>query len=371
MTKKCTLAELEPGMILDRTVFTDNGTTLMDAGTVLTEHHIRILESRFRDGFLSFFVHGTAVNDELQAALQGNLKIEPDHGIIDPTYEGLYNEVMEQMRLLFEQGRQTGILDLEIIGTFLADKKLDDLCDGARAVAQIHTMKREGDPILHHCLHVAVLAGLMGRWLRWPRAARERLLLAGLLHDVGKIRVPREILYKKGALNGQEKAEMEKHPKFGYEMLINSGLKNETDILSGVLQHHEFLDGSGYPDKLKSDKIYTYGRILAILDVYDTMATEYGSHQRSPFEIFDVISSELMAGRMDAEYGVLFIKNVCHALVGTWVRLTDGQRAKIVYIDQSRTSALPIVETEHGDFWDIATKKDVKILEILSGDAFA
>lgn len=367
--KKCSLAELKPGMILDRTIYTDSGMTLMDAGTVLTEGHIQILESRFGQGYLSVFVHSTALEDVLEDVFRQHNGVKEDKALLDPRYITLYQEVMEDMRSLMEHQRRNHVLDLELIGAFIADKKLDELCDGARAVIQIHSMEREGDYLLHHSLHVAILAGLMGRWLHWPRADRERLLLAGLLHDIGKLMVPSEILDKKGGLTPEERAVMQIHPEHGYEMLLQSGLKNETDILSGVLQHHERLDGSGYPRNLMSDKIYTYGRILAILDVYDAMAARHCYAQRhSPFEIFDVLSADIMDGKLDAEYGILFIKKMCHSLVGTWVRLTDGQKAKIVYIDQSRTNALPIVETEHGDFWDIATKKDVDIQEILTSD---
>ncbi len=370
-TKKCTLDELEPGMILDRTVLTDTGATLMDAGTVLTARHIDILKNRFSDGYMSFFINSAIMDEDLQALFMGGdtSKVEPEAAVIDPRYKSLYQEVMDDMRLLIEQKRKYNVLDLELIGNFLADKKLDELCDGARAVSQIHSMKREGDYLLNHSIHVAILAGLMGRWLRWPRADRERLLLAGLLHDIGMLEVSDEIRDKKGSLNDADRAIIEKHPKYGCEMLMQSGLKKETDILSGVFQHHERLDGSGYPEHLKDKEIYTYGRILAILDEYDSVAASSGSvNHPSPFEIFDKLSADIMEGKLDAEYGILFIKNVCHALVGTWVRLTDGQKARIVYIDQSRTSALPIVETERGDFWDIATKRDVKIKEFLTID---
>ena len=66
------------------------------------------------------------------------------------------------------------------------------------------------------------------------------------------------------------------------------------------------------------------------------------------------------------EYGVLFVKKVCHALTGSWLRLTSGEKAKIVYIDQSRTNSLPIVETTEGKFYDLAHDGRVKIVELLT-----
>ena len=90
------------------------------------------------------------------------------------------------------------------------------------------------------------------------------------------------------------------------------------------------------------------------------------AHKVSPFEIFDRLNADMMEDKIDAEYGVLFVKKVCHALTGSWLRLTSGEKAKIVYIDQSRTNSLPIVETTEGKFYDLAHDGRVKIVELLT-----
>ena len=370
MTQRCDISELQPGMILDRTIFDDNGRVLLEAGTVITDLIISMLQQRFDGSYMAAFIRSPKkeLADVVSASDGQPVAPDPkDDVMLDTDYLSLYDTVMREMQHLLEAARENKTLNLDEIGGFIAAGHINDICDGARAVTQLHNMQRDNDYLLHHSLPVAILAGLMGKWLRWPAEHRERLLLAGLLHDIGKVKIPQEILDKNGKLNADEQQAMRMHPQYGYEMLCESGLGSEQSIVYGVLQHHERLDGSGYPYGIKGEEISDFGRILAILDMYDALAANRSyDHKKSPFDAFDIIFADMMAGKLDAKYGVLFVKKICQALIGSWVRLASGKKAKIVYIDQSRTSALPIVETEDGEFWDIATKKDEKIVEMMT-----
>ena len=153
-----------------------------------------------------------------------------------------------------------------------------------------------------------------------------------------------------------------RHPSYSADILTKCGLGNEADIMAGVLQHHERGDGSGYPSGLKKDMISPFGKILAFLDIYDAITSNRSyARKTSPFHAFDHLTADMMAGKLDAEYGVLFVKKICHALTGSWVRLKSGEKAKIIYIDQSRTNSLPIVETTEGKFYDLAHDSQAKI----------
>lgn len=375
MAERCELANLQPGMILDQGIFDDDNQALLEAGVVLTEGLIQMLKDRFSDGYMMASIRIPEQKDILAAAVECAFPLgaPPDpreEMIIDPAYEKLYNKVLLETNQLFTDQRNKAVMDFDAIGCFIAEGHLNQLCDGARAISQLHNMKRDdGHYLLHHSVHVAVLAGLMGRWLRWPSSRRQRLLLAGLFHDIGKLYMPLDLLDKKDALTEQEWRIINQHPEKGYEILCKSGWAGETELVDGVRQHHERCDGTGYPHKLKKAKISAFGRILAILDAYDAMAANRSYARRwSPFDAFDALLADMMAGKLDAEYGVLFVKKVCQALIGSWVRLSNGKKAKIIYIDQSRTSALPIVETEDGEFWDVATKAGIKITELLTYD---
>lgn len=386
---RCTFEELQPGMVLGQSIFTDDGETLLGEGTALTEELIRKLNARSditvflpmdpETGNPVVEIVSEEDNETLaaeeplpeeapateKATYQGS---DPKKEmLLDLNYVEDYKLIMRELRVLFDRRRSSNILNLDAINGLIAKGVLNKLCDGARAVTQIHNMPRkEEDYLLHHSLHVAILAGLMGRWLRWPVAQRQKIILAGLLHDVGKLKIATSILDKPSRLTPSEWAIINKHPMLGYDLLEHSGLGGEKDIMLGVLQHHEREDGSGYPAKLRKGQISSFGRILGILDIYDAMASNRSYARRSsPFDIFNVIQSDVMGHKLDPEYGILFVKEVCQSLMGNWVRLTNGEKAKIVYIDQSRTSAMPIVETESGKFLDTGTQS-IKVKELLT-----
>ena len=388
MVKQLFLKDLKPGMVLAQPLVSGKGSIVVEAGTLLTEFVIGTLQD---SGYMQSVLPAGANYDEVTVTVfevephgapsvedlshVGAKETEEEHkksdssmeSMLDPEYVKAYDVVMDMLRKLLNPQQVSRGIDLDAIGQLIADRQLDKLCDGARAVAQIHNMNREGSYLLHHSLHVAILAGLMGRWLHWPREYRERLLLAGLLHDVGKLKISDDILNKPGRLTTSEMDIVRHHSAYSAEILARCGLAGEADIMAGVLQHHERGDGSGYPSGIKKDIISPFGKILAILDIYDAMAANRAyAHKVSPFEIFDRLNADMMEDKIDAEYGVLFVKKICHALTGSWLRLTNGEKAKIVYIDQSRTHSLPIVETPDGKFYDLAHDGKVKIVELLT-----
>lgn len=122
-----------------------------------------------------------------------------------------------------------------------------------------------------HSDRVAEVARLIARSLSLDPTACEQVYMTGLLHDVGKISVPDEILRKPDHLTPAEFALIRQHPVMGYEMLKH--LENLRYVLPGVLYHHEAVDGSGYPHGLKGDEIPLVARILAVADAWDAMTT--------------------------------------------------------------------------------------------------
>ena len=122
-----------------------------------------------------------------------------------------------------------------------------------------------------HQKHVGDLAKAIAADLGFDAHYQEGIMISGYLHDIGKIIVPIELLSKPGRLTQEEFSLVKNHVQAGYEIL--NGLPFPWDILPGVLDHHERLDGSGYPHGLKGDEISIDGRILAVADVVDAMSS--------------------------------------------------------------------------------------------------
>ena len=92
------------------------------------------------------------------------------------------------------------------------------------------------------------------------------------------------------------------------------------------------------------------------------------ARRHSPFDIFQILMDDILAGRLDTRYGIPFIRNLCRDLNGSWVKLTTGEKGRIVYIDESRVSSLPIVQTTKNKFYDLNKEKDVHIEQILTAE---
>jgi putative nucleotidyltransferase with HDIG domain len=122
-----------------------------------------------------------------------------------------------------------------------------------------------------HCETVARYAEAIALELGLAEHVVESLRLAGLLHDVGKVGVPRSIVRKPGPLSEQEWAAMRDHPRLGANILEDAGLE---DIRDWILAHHERPDGEGYPRRLSDDEIPLEAKILAVADAYEAMTVD-------------------------------------------------------------------------------------------------
>jgi len=134
----------------------------------------------------------------------------------------------------------------------------------------INTVRKHHSQTYQHCLLVTGVAVAFGQHLGLSQADRYRLSFAGMVHDIGKARVPVAILEKPTPLNGDEMAQLRKHPEFGLEALKHtSGLSR--DMVDVVIHHHEYLDGSGYPHGLSASEISDFVRIATICDVFGAL----------------------------------------------------------------------------------------------------
>ena len=378
MLKAFAVRSLLPEMLIGRAVYDgDTEDVLVEGGTVLDRETIKLLKKK---GIASVYVD----EDSIIAAVQREKKAKadavpksfvdkvapaPERTVkLDSKYEENYHYVYTEMEKLFQQAAITGKLNMDILQPVMASGRLRELYkEGATAVSMIYTMNQEGDYNLHHCVHLAILSGLMAKWMGLSGIDRQNLVLAGLFLDIGKQFIDKELLEKKGRLTEEEFDILKNHVVDSFKVLECSDLSGRTDLMNGIIQHHERCDGSGYPSGLDGDRISTYGKVLAVLDSYDAMASSRTyAEKRSPFEVFKILYADVLDGKLDSEYAVLFMRKLNAALNGCWLRLSDGSAGRIVYIDQSRVTAMPVVQLVDGGFIDLNTVKEITVVEIMT-----
>ncbi|HVX78004.1 MAG TPA: HD domain-containing phosphohydrolase [Bradyrhizobium sp.] len=163
----------------------------------------------------------------------------------------------------------------------------------------METVRRHHGGTYRHSLLVTGFAVAFSQKLRMRAEDQQRIARAALLHDVGKSFIPLDILDKPGKLTAFEMEQIRKHPRYGYDLLTQQGGFAD-EILDAVLHHHEFLDGTGYPDRLQAAQIADLVRIITIADIFAALVEDRPYRQSlSPTKAFGIMQD--MAGKLDVD----------------------------------------------------------------------
>jgi len=209
------------------------------------------------------------------------------------------------------------------------------------ALVWLTNLKERDEYTSIHCMNVCVMAVSFGRTLGMSKAELEILGLGGLLHDIGKMRIPLEILNKPSKLTFEEFEIMKTHPQEGYKML-----KEQSDVPSEVLDivkhHHERRNGKGYPSQLDGDQINNMTRIVAIVDVYDAITSDRCYHDAiSPYDALKNMY-EWVKEDFDKEMIESFIKCLGIYPIGSVVETNLGHIGIVVSASE-KSKLRPIV----------------------------
>ena len=231
-----------------------------------------------------------------------------------------------------------------------------------RTFHMMHKIRKYDDATFIHSLNVAILCNMFGHWINMPQDDLDVLTLAGLLHDVGKMKIPEEIIKKPGILTEEEYTEIKNHPRRGYNLL--KPMKLDERIKKVALMHHERCDGSGYPDGLRGDQIDEFAKIVAIADVYDalTSARVYRG-ALCPFEVINMVVEQDGDKRFDPKYLHPFLEGVVKSFIGCEVVLSDGEKGTIVAMHADELARPSVCVS--GKVLDLREMSDVTIQMML------
>lgn len=181
------------------------------------------------------------------------------------------NQLVKTRISLFFQ--ENDVFEIEDWATVLAETEYLNVNLYKRHLLALTYFIKSKDPELYtHSHRVSILATHFAKHLDYDEDMLYKLALAALVHDIGKLTVKDVIHYKNGKLNTEEYHEMKEHVQAGVSLLTHMGI--DKDIIRIVAEHHERVDGKGYPNKLKGESIHILARILAIVDAYDALTTD-------------------------------------------------------------------------------------------------
>ena len=215
----------------------------------------------------------------------------------------------------------------------------------------LHNLRHVDDSIYVHCLNVALISRMIGKWLKIPARDLETLTFAGLLHDIGKSLIPEDLLNKQGKLTNEEYDLLCQHAQLGYDLL--RPLPLDSHVKNAALVHHERCDGSGYPGKATTEAIDDYAHIIAIADVYDAMTA--ARTYRAPLCPFQVIAEFEKDGlqKYKPKYILTFLEHIASTYQNNHVLLSDGRAANIVLLNRHHLSK-PLVQLDNGECIDLS-----------------
>lgn len=217
------------------------------------------------------------------------------------------------------------------------------------------------DSTYAHSLNVAMLANILGRWLKLNEQDLKLLTVAGMLHDIGKVLIPPEIIKKPDRLTDEEFQQIKQHPYKGYQLLKSK--KVDENICQAALLHHEKCDGSGYPLGLKGDKINNMAKLITIIDIYEAMTANRVYRQGiCPFAVIRMFEEEGYT-KYDPKYLLPFLQGISDTYLHNNVLLNDGREGEIILTNKTQVSRPGIMV--NGEFIDLVKHPDLNIIAIL------
>lgn len=300
-------------------VYSKHKTLLLKEGTVVTAAHIQLL---FQHGISRVAVGGTAsVLEQLEQKWEGR------HSGFVRAYRLQYEEI----KRVFAAAAEGSEIDVTACSRQFEQLAEEALASGSMLVA-LQQLQGHSDYTYRHSIHVGMLSSLIARLADFPHDMVMEIGKAGLYHDIGKLRISQSIIQKPSALTKEEFQEMKRHPELGVA-LLEAGGDAPGIIRDGVLEHHERLDGSGYPQGLKEAELSAAGLIVAVADVFDAISSDRSYQKKSsPLRALRIVTEEIFAGKLSSRFGFPFTAQMLQLYTGADVYLSDGRIGKIIQL---------------------------------------
>lgn len=357
--KRVKTSELKPGMVLASDVYNYQDQLVLSAGMVLTEKAIKKLS------FYSIFfvrVEDPKALEPKKEVVQESYSSRVRHSEAFKRYKEAFEHNVELMKILMEDFVEEEPTE-EAVNAVVnnAIQMLEDKQSDSNVFDMLHNMREYDDQTYAHSLNVALICNVLAKWLGMSEKDQKLAFTCGILHDVGKLKIPSEVIHKQDKLTKEEYELIKTHTIEGYNHIRN--LDIDDHIKKTVLMHHERYDGTGYPLGTKGDEIDKFARICAIADVYEatTSARKYRGAS-SPFHVVDIFEKEGLK-QYDTHMVMTFLEKIVDNYMLNRVRLTNDMEGEIVYINKNALSR-PVVKC--GDkFIDLSKEKDISIKELI------
>ncbi|WP_025027332.1 HD-GYP domain-containing protein [Caldalkalibacillus mannanilyticus] len=344
--------------MLSKDIFSDNGLLLLSQGTKLDAADITMLLNR-QIVEIEVYDEVHSVSKKVTTQIK-DLWAHNDYELKDH-----YLYCLDTIKGLFQQSVNDKICPLsDFMETY--SPLLERTLEYSFLFHPLHKIKGHDEYTYRHSINVGLLSGVIGKILGLSKNEQYLLGQMGLLHDIGKLRVHDDILNKPGNLSQEEFDAIKLHTVYGYEILKKMEGVSEL-IYEGALYHHERLDGSGYPYRLKEGEIPFMIQILSVADTYDAICSDrIYKLKSSPYYAANELMQGIYKGNFNPEIVVPFVRYLANSSVGDQALLDNGKSGEIVYIFPEEPHR-PLIKVEN-EYLDLRVERHIQIVDIASSN---
>ena len=351
--------ELEEGYILEKDIIGKTGRPIVRQQTVLTDEHIRFIHAFLvEDVYVS---PKTIDGEHVKPSKKTMHKIDPTQPQRPIRY--MYENAVQFMIDHFQTWRQHLAVDMPAI-RYQMIPLLDRVEEEKSFLQRVHLYATNESYMYHHSVAMSLLSSYVARRIGYDRGESIQVGLAALFADSGMSHIDEKIPTSSRPLRAEEVQLVHEHPLYSYRMVepiqtLTQGAK------VAVLQHHERLNGTGYPLGVQGKRIHPYAHIIAVCDMYHAMASERPYQEKQSIyriceEIWEERNVTLQGKAVEA-----FVDEFAPLSVGNPVVLSNGKRGKIVFIhpDQPMRPIIQIHDTD--ELYPLGDYRDIYIEEVL------
>ncbi|NMM63273.1 HD-GYP domain-containing protein [Clostridium sp. P21] len=348
MGKKCVLvSDCKAGDVISQKVVSKYGATIAVENTIINYYIIQKLAA-FEIKYVWIYAAG----------MEGTPKfISTNFFDVKKNYKENVIEISEVVNDL-SKGKKVEVAKMNKISNSIY-KAINDEYYIVKCLSEL---KNSEGYVYSHCVNVSFYGMLLAKWLCLTKRDISQIVEAGLLHDIGQVKVPIEILNKKGKVDIEEFGEIKKHPVYGYNMVKGTNIVSDI-VKEVILMHHERMNSTGYPLGKNGDELSIYCKIIAVVDAYDAITSDRVYRKReTPFKAFEILKNNSLE-YFDIHVMNTFLENIAACYVGSKVLLNTGEEGEILYVPPHNITK-PVVSIGKR-YIDLSKEKSIEIKAML------
>lgn len=362
---KLNVHELDVGKVIAEDIFANTNYPIIHKNTQVTHEHLHIFKvfnitkvPVFKDDIQSFQKKKEIIKENVEVE---EVVVQEE---TESTFAIKYEEAVQQFKKEFGNWQAGAKVEIAKIRNIILPI-VDDILENRNLIFELNNFSTPKDYLYHHCIATGLISAVITQKLGYDRGDILQMAFAGCLADCGMSKIPTKIRDKKGLLSEAEFTEIKQHPIYSFNLVKDlTALRNEMKI--AIYQHHERLDGSGYPlGKKIENKITLFSQIIAVADTFHAMTSErlYRSKE-SPFRVIEMIKEEEF-GKFNIKVVDALVNVVADLPIGTKVELSNLERGEILFVNKFSPTR-PIVKLdETNELIDLSTNRRYYISRII------